>query len=547
MYLSEKSQRWISRGCFITALVLAGLGLYLSLKKPQFTDFQKQQQVYKAGQAGQVVIDPPSNTSLYLGLLLILGSVGVSALGAATADPNPKTLKPPVYQGQDVPPALPPAKDTNADPDSPVTLEILPHWKKEQVLQNVQQQLLMLLTQNTWLQSLMKCYSVVIIGGQGSGKSTLASNLILFRRLLFGWDAIILDPHADQNLKREIWTFGKVYGSSLYSELSAAQQIVQYGHSVYDAQKVHESIVNDEFSAWSVEKGSPLDAFAQHVMLASSQNNRKFLRHAITLVHGDGQGNIGGEHTSADLYRRFMDTSAVIVLQMESDVWGDGQYTGKALFKPAFEEYCDRNLQPVQIPPALFPGKLHEALGDLMQYLNIKLDPEPCGPHSNQPKPTPSKSEESEKPEKPAPEPKKLEKPDRIQILNELYESTDSLPDRKLSEEGGVALPSRKPSSSPDTPDKTSERRPIRWQSLGSRYDLTLQFLTYVFERAESEPDGSYQVRLLQQTWGAKQGLDEQIFQSFLGLLNSLGVGTYTSQQPLLWKPLIAAADVPKS
>ena len=368
-YLSTSQQRWTARG-------LSGMGLSLMLgggvmayQNPQFQQAEQLRTIHKYGSLQQAVIVPQDGMmGRGLGLGLFAWGLVVSGLGLWLSDTEPRGVQPESV----VKTALPNGK--------PLTL----FPPEDEVLNNVQQKILTLLSAYPWLKSCMQAYCVVVVGASGVGKSTIANAIAVMRLLLWSWPVVILDPHGDNNLAQGTWSTGRLYGSTQLSKVLIGEQIaiawdkLKGGYGPYkENRRQRQTIIIDEFTGWSdPSEPDELKALTAPITSHCIRQARKCGNGIILLLHGDRKGTAGGDMPTGVL-ESLMKTAAVLQVEGEADEFGELTWSGKGKFKPPGAEPTNKHFQRVSIPDSIRPGRLQRDIGELLDYLGIGLDDDP--------------------------------------------------------------------------------------------------------------------------------------------------------------------------
>ena len=368
-YLSTSQQRWTARG-------LSGLGLSLMLgggimayQNPQFQQAEQLRAVHKYGSLQQAVMIPQDGMmGRGLGLGLFVAGLATSGLGLWLSDSEPRGVTPESV----VKTALPNGQ----------TLTLFP--PEDEVLANVQQKILTLLSAYPWLKSCMQAYCVVVVGASGVGKSTIANAIAVMRLLLWSWPVAILDPHGDNNLAQGTWSTGRLYGSSQLSKVPVGEQIaiawdkLKGGYAPYqENRRQRQTIIIDEFTGWSdPSEPDELKALTAPITSHCIRQARKGGNGIILLLHGDRKGTAGGDMPTGVL-ESLMKTAAVLQVEGQADEFGELTWSGKGKFKSPGTEPTNKHFQRVSIPDSIRPGRLKKDISELLEYLGIGLDDDP--------------------------------------------------------------------------------------------------------------------------------------------------------------------------
>jgi len=369
-YLSTPQQRWLaySAGALSLMMMTGGCGLILS--NPQLTSREQLQSVHAAGRYRLSATVPHTDMKARaLGMGLALAGLGVGTFGLFVADKEPASLTP-----ETVNKAL--------LPDGQSALVMPPD---DEVLLELRRRLSYLLTQYGWLKSCLRSYCVILVGPSGSGKSTVANAIAVLRALLWDWETAILDPHGDKNLSYGTWSLGKLYGSTQFSALPIAEQIRlgwERVSQLYEPFKQDKSkrqtIIVDEFTGWA--DGSEVEGLADlcpKILSHALRKARGWGTAPIILLHGTEKGTAGGVDTASGVLRNLLKVSAVVEIEGEPDEFGEIKWSGKARFNKPAMPFSEENLEAVTLPELIYPGKLNEQLGEILELLGLKLDEDP--------------------------------------------------------------------------------------------------------------------------------------------------------------------------
>lgn len=512
MYIKKKTQQFLSRGCFSLSVFLAASGIAVAIWNPQITSLSEQQQIYSAGRLKDTIVNEHGQTAFYFGCYMVVLSFLIAIVGAVISDPNPASITAP-----ELPPKRPPLSDGAPQRVRQEYAE-LELEEKQAIYDDLRDQIREILAPHQWLRMCVKAYSVVIIGGSGSGKSSLASSILLIRKLLFPkWETWVLDPHADLNLPKKVWLFGKVLGSKLLgANIEPDVQILNALPTVFapTSNGKFTSVALDEFSGWS-DPESPLSAHTQGILSEIVRGNRKKNNLTVTCLHGDHKGMGGGEKLPTGLFKALMDMSLVIRIQGEPGDFGDIEFTGKAKWKPPETAYAEGNFEEIEIPELLSPQTILKTLRECFVRLNIGIE-----------KPYEASGE----------------KPKAVweQRVSKAIDPTDpAFIDALSAIANGPAE---------EFEQTKTERSSIDWDSLGVNYIRAVEFLSYVFnpdKKISPTEDGSYEVRTLQRNWGSTKDMKTEVFKMFLDKLCTLGIGEFTTSTPLRWRPKVTRDEVP--
>ncbi|WP_204140315.1 ATP-binding protein [Halomicronema sp. CCY15110] len=491
LYLSDVVQKrlaWTATG--ISALLL-GAGGFLIFTNPQMGSQDSILRAYAAGRTRETYQSPQRYTGRALGYVSAALGLPLGAVGVVLSDRQPQSLTP-----TPIPKVLP-------DGRLVVTETAL--------RSELQQQISELLYANDWLRACLKAHTVILCGDMGSGKTTIAAAIALIRELLWGWETMILDPHADSNLS--LWLNGRVYGSEQVGKASSEQQIFKAWRLSRQRSEHHRSIVLDEFSSWGADAKSSLGSLTPDVVKHGTADARKFLHHTIYLVHGEENGMLGGSHVPTGWQAKLKQRAVGIRLIADYDEWGQPNFTGKAAFKPAGQEWVDENFQPFAMPKSLKPGVLKQQIGTHLEILGIGADVDSdvdCAVS------------------------------DTVRNgVDTLLEQTFDTPEflerlERIARGPVVGHPSEGLAAS--EPD-------IDWRQV-QRIPKAIALLTYLKKKALGEIDS----RKLQQNWGRHHGLDASGIQTLLDQLARCSVGewiTADNTQLQGWRLRVSPKNLP--
>jgi hypothetical protein len=222
---------------------------------------------------------------------------------------------------------------------------------------------------------------------------------------------------------------------------------------------------------------------------------------------------LGGTHINSGWQVKLKTKAIGIRLVADYDDWGEPQFTGKAEFKPAGKEWTDANFQPFAIPGLLKAGALKAQLGTALEWLEIGLDPDPCGEQLLDPKL-------------------------KQAIESELSQSFDdpSLIQRLENIAQGPVI------GHPIEGNDASEPI-VDWQAVSGRPEV-ISLMAYIKRKKLIEIDP----RKLQQNWGRNQGLKAEDIQELLDLLTAIGAGhwlTDASAQQKIWGLRVSPERLP--
>lgn len=350
-FLNDRLQKILS----VSALTLGGLlmlgGVGAVVINPQIKGIESAASAYDAGNRGEVYIASPTSTGRALGLLSIALGIGPMVLGVILADPQPVSMAPsPVLQAIQIDDKEPVLAITEAALRADLQIRIAE-----------------LLAANDWLRACLKAHTVVLCGDAGSGKTTIAADIVLLRELLWGWDTLILDRHAEDN--EATWLNGNLAGKEGDCEILDNWDI---GAKRCPKDK-HRSIAIDEFSGYGVDPKSPLASIASKMVLHGTANARKWGHHLIYLVHGEENGMLGGEHITSGWQSSLKDRSVGIKLIAEYDEWGEPCFTGQAAWKAGGKPWVNSSFEPFAVPKLLKPGALKAELSAALELLGIEV------------------------------------------------------------------------------------------------------------------------------------------------------------------------------
>ena len=491
-YLCDRTQQnlaWLATGAAALMLTTGGA---MVLTNPQLQSRDGLSEAYRTGRLRQEYRAPQAMTGRVAGYLLAALGLPVGLVGALLADKQPRSLTP----------------TPTPQPDDQGRLVIT----GDDLQAELQSRISDLLYANDWLRACLKSNAVIICGDMGSGKTTIAAAIALLRELLWGWETAILDPHADDNL--ETWLNGRVFGAESLASKTPDYQIADAWGQYRQRSQAHRSLVLDEFSSWGVggEK-SVLGSLTPDVMKHGTADARKFLHHVIYLVHGEENGMLGGTHVNSGWQVKLKTKAIGIRLVADYDDWGEPKFTGKAEFKPAGKDWTDANFQPFAIPGLLKPGALKAQLGTALEWLEIGIDPDPCGEQLLDPKLKQAIEAELTQ---------SFDDPALIQRLENIAQGPV------------IGHPI----------DGTAASEPmVDWQVVKGRPDA-VALVAYLKRKKIAEVDP----RKLQQNWGRNQGLKAEDIQELLDLLTAIGAGhwlTDDSAQPKIWELRISPDHLP--
>lgn len=490
-YISDRTQQNLAWLATAAAATMLTTGAALVMTNPQLQS-EAVTEAYRAGRLRQEYRAPEAMTGRVAGYLLAALGLPVGGIGAMLADKQPRSLTP----------------TPTPHPDDQGRLVIT----GDDLQGELQARIADLLYANDWLRACLKSNAVILCGDMGSGKTTIAAAIALLRELLWGWDTAILDPHADDNL--ETWLNGRVFGAEKLASKAPEYQIADAWGQYRKRSQAYRSIVLDEFSSWGAggEK-SVLGSLTPDVMKHGTADARKFLHHVIYLVHGEENGMLGGTHVNSGWQVKLKTKAIGIRLVADYNDWGEPKFTGRAEFKPAGKEWADANFQPFAIPDLLKPGALKAQLGTALEWLEIGIDPDPCGEQLLDPKLKQAIEAELNQ---------SFDDPALIQRLENIA----------LGPVIGHPI------------DGTAASEPIvDWQVVKGRPDA-VGLVAYLKRKKMAEVDP----RKLQQNWGRHQGLNADDIQGLLDLLTAIGAGhwlTDDSAQPKVWELRISPDRLP--
>ncbi|MBE7386307.1 MAG: ATP-binding protein [Leptolyngbya sp. SIO1E4] len=501
-YLSTSQQRWTARG-------LSGLGLSLMLgggvmayQNPQFQQAEQLRAVHKYGSLQQAVMIPQDGMmGRGLGLGLFVAGLATSGLGLWLSDSEPRGVTPEAVVKTTLP--------------NGQTLTLFP--PEDEVLANVQQKILTLLSAYPWLKSCMQAYCVVIVGASGVGKSTIANAIAVMRLLLWSWPVAILDPHGNNNLAQGTWSTGRLYGSSQLSKVPVGEQIaiawdkLKGGYAPYqENRRQRQTIIVDEFTGWSdPSEPDELKALTAPMTSHCIRQARKCGNGIILLLHGDRKGTAGGDMPTGVL-ESLMKTAAVLQVEGQADEFGELTWSGKGKFKPPGAEPTNKHFQRVSLPDSIRPGRLQKDISELLDYLGIGLDDDPL---------------------------------DEVIVKGQLAELRDALRRRFDSPEFIDALNQiyEGPTAPSSEADDNTYPDP-KWDELRGREDC-INLLAYLKRNHHREID----VNTLKQNWGRKNNLNSrEDIRSILSELIALHIGEWTDVDTEQWRVIPNWEDFPE-
>lgn len=491
-YLSDQTQQrlaWLATGTAATLLLTGGA---MVLSNPQMGSQDAITAAYTTGKLRQNYVVPHGQQGRLAGYFLAALGIPVGIVGALLADTQPRSLVPTPI----------PRDDGNGH------LVITSEDLEAELQSRIQD----LLYGNDWLRACLRSHAVILCGDMGSGKTTIAAAIALLRQLLWGWETVILDPHADDNL--QTWMNGRVFGSDKLASTQPDYQIAE-AWSRYRKRSEHpRSLILDEFSSWgSGGDKTPLGAITADVVKHGTADARKFQHYPIYLVHGEENGMMGGTHINSGWQRKLKDKAIGIRLVADYDDWGQPKFTGKAEFKPAGKSWEDTNFQPFAIPALLKPGRLKQQLGASLEWLGIGIDPDPC-------------------------QEQLLDPQLRAAIEQEVTQSFSdpNLIDRleKIAQGPVVGHPiDGFAASEPD----------IDWSPVLERPEA-VRLIAYLKRKKMTEIDP----RKLQQNWGRNRDLNADHIQDLLDLLTLVGAGHWLTDeqgQQKTWRLRIQPEHLP--
>jgi len=502
-YLSTPSQRWSARGLGLLSgsLMLGGAGLIVA--NPQFQDTRQLQSIHKLGSLQQSVVVPQNGMAARgLGFALFAGGIATGGLSLWLSDGEPRSLTPETVT-------------RTALPDGREALLLPP---EDEVMTELRRRLSTLIHSYPWLKSVLRAFCVVLIGPSGSGKSTVANAIALLRKLLWGWPIVILDPHGDKNLHYGTWSAGYLYGSTQLSQQASAQQVVwawerfSQPYALFKEDKgQRRSIIVDEFTGWADGTEAPeLITLTQPVLGHCLRRARGFGTAPILLLHGDKKGTAGGEGLPSGLLAQLLKLAAVVEVEGEADEWGEVGWSGKARFKKAAMEYADSNLEPVTIPELIYPGKLQQELGELLEYLGIGLDDDPMQERIMSPEL--KRIDDALK--------QRFDSPEFTQALEDIYNGP----------------------TAPALDDSESIYPDPQWQQIRANEDAIL-LLAYLKRNGYRETD----INTLRSNWGRRNNFNSRDeIRSILVELNAAYIGEWQDEVANGWRVLPNWEDFPE-
>jgi hypothetical protein len=490
-YLCDRTQQNLAWLATAAAATMLTTGAALVMTNPQLQRATVTE-AYRAGRLRQEYRAPQAMTGRVAGYLLAALGLPVGAVGAMLADKQPRSLTP----------------TPTPHPDDQGRLVIT----GDDLQAELQTRIADLLYANDWLRACLKSNAVIICGDMGSGKTTIAAAIALLRELLWGWETATLDPHADDNL--ETWLNGRVFGSEKLASKEPDYQIADAWGQYRQRSQAHRSIVLDEFSSWGAGGDKTvLGNLTADVLKHGTADARKFMHHVIYLVHGEENGMLGGTYINSGWQVKLKTKAVGIRLVADYDDWGEPKFTGKAEFKAAGKEWKDSNFQPFAIPGLLKPGALKAQLGTALEWLEIGIDPDPCGEQLLDPKLKQAIEAELTQ---------SFDDPALIQRLENIAQGPV------------IGHPI----------DGTAASEPmVDWQVVKGRPDA-VGLVAYLKRKKIAEVDP----RKLQQNWGCHQGLNADEIQDLLDLLTQIGAGhwlTDDSAQQKIWELRISPDRLP--
>jgi len=492
-YLSDQTQQrlaWLATGTAATLLLTGGA---MVLSNPQMGSQEAITAAYNTGKLRQSYVVPQGQTGRLAGYFLAALGIPVGIVGALLADTQPRSIAP-----------TPIPKD-----DGNGHLVITSEDLEAELQSRIQD----LLYGNDWLRACLRSHAVILCGDMGSGKTTIAAAIALLRQLLWGWETVILDPHADDNL--ETWMNGKVFGSEKLASIQPDYQIAEAWNRYRKRSESPRTLVLDEFSSWGSEGDkTALGAITANVVKHGTADARKFQHYPIYLVHGEENGMMGGTHINSGWQRKLKDKAIGIRLVADYDDWGQPRFTGKAEFKPAGKAWEDANFQPFAIPALLKPGRLKQQLGAALEWLGIGIDPDPLGESLLDPK-------------------VKAAVDDLVADFNspEFIERLEHLAAGPV-----VGHPIEGTESSEPT---------IDWNRLEEMPHAN-SLVAYLKRKKMIEVDP----RKVQQNWGRHKGLKADDIQSLLDHLGTIGLGHWLTTEPgatQIWRLRVSPDHLPES
>lgn len=504
-YLSTPSQRWSARGLGLLSgsMMLGGAGLIVT--NPQFQNTQQLQSIHTLGSLQQSVVVPQNGMAARgLGFALFAGGIATGGLSLWLSDGEPRSLTPETVS-------------RTALPDGREALLLPP---EDEVIAELRRRIATLLHSHPWLKSTMRAFCVVITGLSGSGKSTVANAIALLRTILWGWPIVILDPHGDKNLHQGTWSAGHLYGSTQLSKMPIVQQITaawerfSQPYEPFKADKgQRRSIIVDEFTGWADGTEAPeLITLTQPVLGHCLRRARGFGTAPILLLHGDKKGTAGGEGLPSGLLAQLLKLAAVIEVQGEANEenWGEVAWSGKARFKKPAMEYSDHNLEPVTIPELIYPGKLQQELGEILDYLGIGLDDDPMQEQVMSPEL--KRIDDALK--------QRFDSPEFTQALEDIYNGP----------------------TAPSLDDSESTYPDPQWQQIRANEEA-VSLLAYLKRNGHRETD----VNALRKNWGKRQDFHSRDeIRSLLVELNAAFIGEWLDDAATQWRVLPNWEDFPE-
>lgn len=366
----------IRNGLTVLATILAGSGFWLSASNPQFTSPYRDRQIYENGVLKSEVVIEPSKNGQLLGLGLLSASI-LSLIGAIKIG-NPTNLDHPEITVQAL--SGNPSSNqirtsqnlvTKFSDSSPAENLVTKSEASEKI-----DRLLEELVSLPWVLKIIKCPSVVIVGNTGSGKSRLAMVLALIQALVNNRKLVIIDPDANGDLERGTWIAGTVYGFYKDTISNQVSDVIEGIEFVKNPLNTGITAVFDELSKY--RDYPELESYLEGVIASGSQEQRKKSGCSFYLLHGFEKGMIS-ENLASGRFRRLLETSAVIHIPNESDIFGEPCKGEQILFKESNRslEGKDANGQPnwvaYDLPKSLDPEIFAQVYGSLIDLMDLGL------------------------------------------------------------------------------------------------------------------------------------------------------------------------------